>query len=232
MTTEAPSTGENNQPAGEGNTTIVDQTQSDAANNAPSPDKPQGNASTDKPSPAASTTLIDEADAPSENKPGDDKPKADGAPETYEFKAPEGKQYNGPIVDAFAGIAKELQLPQESAQKVLDAVAPAIESAIQTRVADQAKAWREQTVADPEIGGTALKENLAAASASLKAFGSPELKALLNQSGLGNHPAIVRFMMRAGKAIDTDKFVGGQGQTKPSSGEFDARDMYPNSNLN
>lgn len=68
--------------------------------------------------------------------------------------------------------------------------------------------WIEQSKVDKEFGGDKLKENLAVANKALKAFGSPELVALFEQSGLGDHPEIIRVFYRAGKTISEDHFVG------------------------
>jgi hypothetical protein len=62
---------------------------------------------------------------------------------------------------------------------------------------------------DKEFGGDKLSENLGVAKKALDAFGTAELRSLLNQSGLGDHPEVIRFMYRAGKAISEDRFVGG-----------------------
>jgi len=48
------------------------------------------------------------------------------------------------------------------------------------------------------------------AKKALDSFGTPELRTLLNESGIGNHPELIRFMVRAGKAISSDTFVAGE----------------------
>jgi hypothetical protein len=66
-----------------------------------------------------------------------------------------------------------------------------------------------------------LAENLSVAKKALDAFGSPELRVLLEQSGLGNNPEVIRFMFRAGKAISEDSFVGrSTGAGKPMPKDF------------
>jgi hypothetical protein len=53
------------------------------------------------------------------------------------------------------------------------------------------------------------------AKKALDAFGTAELRSLLNESGLGNHPEVIRFMFRAGKAISEDSMVTGtKGEAK------------------
>ena len=61
--------------------------------------------------------------------------------------------------------------------------------------------------------------NLEVAKSSLKAFGTDALKSLLQESGLGNHPEVIRFMYRAGKAISEDSYVGNsQGASAKGNG--------------
>lgn len=151
-----------------------------------------------------------------------------GAPEKYEFQAPEGQKFDDAVLGAYSEIAKELDLPQEAAQKVLDKVAPVIAARQAEQIAAAHKEWATSAQTDKEFGGDKLAENLGVAKKALDTFGTPELKTLLNQSGLGNHPEVIRAFYRAGKAISQDTFVGGKA-TQP--GADDARSLYPNSNL-
>lgn len=147
------------------------------------------------------------------------------APEKYEFKAPEGTEYDSEILDAFTGAAKEANLSQDAAQKLIEKMAPAIAA----RQADQVQAihkeWLDASTADTEFGGEKLAENLGVARKALDNFGTPDLRKLLDETGLGNHPEVIRFMYRAGKAISEEKFVGGAargtGATNPANVLYD-----------
>lgn len=146
----------------------------------------------------------------------------EGAPETYEFNtkvadAPE--ELDPEVITAFGEVAKELDLPQEAAQKVIDKVAPVMQ-AQQAKMVEQVKIdWANDAKADQEFGGENLNANLEVAKSSLKAFGTDALKSLLQESGLGNHPEVIRFMYRAGKAISEDAYVGNsQGADAKSNG--------------
>ena len=134
-----------------------------------------------------------------------------GAPETYEFNTKitdESAELDPEVVTAFGEVAKELDLPQDAAQKVLDKVAPVIQ-ARQAKVLEQVKLdWANDSQADKEFGGENLTENLNVAKQALNAFGSDSLKSLLHETGFGNHPEIIRFMYKAGKAISEDSYVG------------------------
>ena len=135
----------------------------------------------------------------------------EGAPEKYEFNAKVAdapEELDPEVLTAFGDVAKELNLPQEAAQKVLDKVAPVIQ-AKQAKALEVAKAdWVSNSQADEEFGGEKLNDNLEIAKTALDAFGNDALKSLLVETGFGNHPEIIRFMYRAGKAISEDSYVG------------------------
>ena len=131
------------------------------------------------------------------------------APEVYEFKAPEGKDFDPEVIKSFSEIAKELDLPQDAAQKMLDKVAPKIMERQMQALETARNEWAESARTDKEFGGDKLNDNLVVAKKALDSFGTPELRKLLNESGLGNHPEMIRLMYRAGKAISEDRFVGG-----------------------
>lgn len=160
---------------------------------------------------------------------GEQEKKPEGAPESYEFKAPEGVQFDDTVIGAFSEVAKDLNLPQDQAQKVLDKMAPVI-AARQLEQFQAARVdWAEAAKADKEFGGENLAENLGMAKKALDTFATPELRALLDDSGLGNHPEVIRMFYRTGKAISEDRFVSGQAG---KSDQGDARRLYAASNMN
>lgn len=183
--------------------------------------KPEG----DKPQPGA------DGDKPQEDKPADgDKPaekaeknqKQEGAPEKYEFQAGEGVELDTEALKDFEPVARDLNLTNEQAQKLVDAY-PKILAGVQQR---QAEAWQAQTEqwaadvkADKEIGGDKLITNLSAAQRALDQFGTPELKEYLEGTGLGNHPELVKAFIKIGKAMSEDGMVDGSNQGQRSAAE-------------
>lgn len=152
-----------------------------------------------------------------------------GAPEKYEFVPPEGGKFDTQVIEQFSSVAKELNLPQEAAQKMLDKVGPVLAARQAEQIEAARNEWAESAKSDKEFGGEHLQENLSVAKKALDTFGSPALRALLNDSGLGNHPEVIRMMVKAGKSISEDKVItGGTGTAAPAR---DARSLYPNSNL-
>jgi hypothetical protein len=147
-------------------------------------------------------------------------------PESYDLKMPEGVQLDSAAAEEFTTIAKELKLDQAAAQKLAD-----IGAKMATRQAEAhaqlVETWTEQVKTDKEIGGDKLDENLGVARKAIDTFGSPELKELLNSTGLGNHPEFVKLAFKVGKAISEDRFVTGS----PKGPETDmAKKMFPSMN--
>lgn len=144
------------------------------------------------------------------------------APEKYEFQSPEGQEFDTDVLGAYEDVARELDLSQEAAQKILDKVAPALAEQQTKHVEAVTKQWRESSMSDSEFGGDKMNENLAVAKKALDSFGTPELRDLLEKSGLGNHPEVIRMLYRTGKAISEDAFVaGGNSESaKPAPTDF------------
>ncbi|MGS6298186.1 peptidase [Enterobacter hormaechei] len=185
------------------------------------PAKPEG----DKPQPGT------EGDKPQEEKPADgdkpaDKPeeeqKQEGAPEKYEFTAGEGVELDSDALKDFEPVARDLNLTNEQAQKLVDAY-PKILAGVQQRQAEawqkQTEGWAETVKADKEIGGDKLTANLSAAQRALDQFGTPELKEYLNATGLGNHPDLVKTFVKIGKAMSEDGMVTGKESGQRSAAE-------------
>lgn len=161
-----------------------------------------------------------------ENADGEQQAEKPGAPEKYEFQAPEGQAFDDAILEAYSDVAKELNLSQDDAQKLLDKVAPVMHARQQEQIAQVQEGWAEASRADKEFGGDKLDANLGVAKKALDAFASPELKTLLKGTGLGNNPEVIRFMYRAGKAISEDRIV--TGQQAPGSDKSLADKLYSN----
>lgn len=138
---------------------------------------------------------------------------------TYEFKAPEGMELDKARLDEFTAIAKELKLPADAAQKVVDLAIKAETARAEAHVAQVAE-WAAAVKADKDLGGDKLQESVAIAMKAID-LGPPELKELLNTSGLGNHPAVFKWAHAVGKALSEDTFKAGQ--SVPANGDMASR---------
>ncbi len=155
----------------------------------------------------------------------------EGAPEKYEFKLPEGAQVDEALLGKFTPLAKELNLSQEGAQRLVDLYTEAQGQAMKTVTdhwANLNQEWVGKVNSDAEYGGANLDKNVAIAKKAIDAFGTPELKDALNLTGVGNHPEIVRFFYRVGKAISDDKFDTGNAKTNAPRDA--AKLLFPNQN--
>jgi hypothetical protein len=178
-----------------------------------------------EPAPAAAPETKPEGAAPAAAAAGDKPPEGElkaegeakegdkpaGAPEEYaDFTLPEGFTADGPVLTDFKATAKEMGLTQDAAQKVVDLGAKLVEQTQQQMRdawAQTTAKWVDTIKTDPEIGGAQMNERVAVAVKALDKFGTPELRAALNETGMGNHPEVVRFFHRVGLAISEDTLV-------------------------
>ncbi|TAI99813.1 peptidase [Pectobacterium versatile] len=139
--------------------------------------------------------------------------KEQGAPEKYEFTAAEGQTLDAEALAVFEPLARELGLTNEQGQKFVDAYASKILPQIQQQqLANWQKTvedWAETVKADKEIGGDKLTANLGKAQQAVMQFGGEDLKQALQETGLGNHPALVKAFVKIGHAMSEDKMLGG-----------------------
>lgn len=215
---------------GDAGTTNPSDAQSPATGGAPAqPAATQGNAASGTEQAAGGNTEGQQGGSEQGSNNEGEKGDEPVVPEKYEFKMPAGVELDKAAADEFSTIAKELKLPQEAAQKVAD-IAVKMQQRQAERHIETVKGWVEQCKTDKEFGGDNLERNLSVARKAIDTFGSPELKALLNQYGLGSHPELVRFAFKAGKAIDSDKFVpSGTRSATPESTSLEKR-LYPDMN--
>lgn len=154
-----------------------------------------------------------------------------GAPENYEFELPEGYELNQEVSEEFTAYARELNLPQDKAQAAVSMGVKLLENAQAKQAeayAQQISAWRNEVTNDKEIGGPALAENLSYAAKVLDTY-APDLRAVLDETGLGNHPAFVKAFVKIGKAISEDRLVGGA-QQAPGAALDPAAKLFPTMN--
>lgn len=130
------------------------------------------------------------------------------SPESYaDFAMPEGVELDSELLAEATPIFKEIGLSQEQAQKLVDLEAKRVQAAQQRQVDsfNQLKQdWLDQSKTDNEIGGEMFEESVADARLFLEKFGTPELKTLLNDYGVGNNPEFIRAFARAGKLLKED----------------------------
>lgn len=141
-----------------------------------------------------------------------DAPAKTGAPEAYEFKAPEGVTFDTAAIEAFTPIAKELNLTNEQAQKLVDLHATQVAAAGKAQAdlwAQQQQDWAAEFKADKEFGGLKAEGNIRAANVALGKFATPAERQEIARFGLSNFPAFVKILARAGASMQEDKRAAG-----------------------
>lgn len=149
------------------------------------------------------------------------------AVEYADFTAPDGLTFNPETLGEFKELAKAKGLSQEDAQKFADlgVKVAKMQQENYVRQIEQAQTqWAEEARTDKEIGGDKFDENAALAKRALDTFGSEALTKMLAESGLGNHPEVLRAFVRVGRAISEDRLVAGT--TRPGEGDL-LKKMYP-----
>jgi|TARA_R110001583_G_scaffold175476_3_gene330044 hypothetical protein len=141
------------------------------------------------------------------------------APESYEvFDLPDDFDMNEDTLGEYHTFAKENNLTQEQAQRGVDMVAQ-MKQAEMNQWVEQQKSWVDTAKQDAEYGGEKFEENIAVAVKARDSFGTSEFNEMLDSSGLGNHPEMIRFLNRVGKAISEDSVVVGGNSTSALSRE-------------
>lgn len=140
-----------------------------------------------------------------------------GAPEAYDvaaFQLPEGIEFDTAAFEPFEPVLRELNLSQEQAGKLVGVYAEKLVPLIQQRTAEQfdnqAAELRANLArdlqADPEVGGKKLDESRSYAAKAIahfipKAEERSEFSTFLNESGLGNHPLLMRLVAGSGRVL-------------------------------
>ena len=151
--------------------------------------------------------------------------KPEGAPEKYDaFTVPEGYKLDETAVTEFGALAKELNLTQENAQKLVDyqvKFQQAQNARLDAVVKKQSDDWAAETLKSYN------KEDLADARRGFKSA-PKEVQTMLAACGFDNHKSFVEFFMKVGKSLKEDKFETGKG--KGGSGKSTANVIYPELN--
>ena len=173
------------------------------------------------------TTTEETADTILGTKPSE----VEGIPETYDLASviPEGFELDQTRMDSFTELAKESGLSQEKASKLAAYGIQLMQEsagAVQQQFVERVNAWGEQ--AKTELGAEFNNTvRLAASGIEVMEKQIPELRTMLNETGAGNHPVMIKAMAMIGKLVAEEngsKLLGGQPQAGNTS-------IYSNTNF-
>jgi hypothetical protein len=163
-------------------------------------------------------------DSPGETEGEETEETPEGAPEEYEdFEVPEGIMgLDSETIDGFKGVAKELNLTQEQAQKLVD-------FGVKREQAqhEMAEKWAEDFKQRPNY-----QEELrnAAKGRDFLAQDIPELKQILADPRIGNNHVFIRALEKVGRTISEDDMLEGSSRAKNPQSVEDVMfgDMFNN----
>jgi len=138
-----------------------------------------------------------------------DKPAEPVVPEKYDLKIPEKSVLSAEHVQKVEAFAKEAKLTNEQAQVLLqresDAAQVGIDS-LHNEAKTKAAQWLKDAQADKEIGGERFAETVDSANHALEAlFPGIEIRKIMDTSGLGNHPTVLKGFAKIGAMLKNDK---------------------------
>lgn len=169
-----------------------------------------------------------------------DAPKKDDAakPADYTLNLPENSALTKEDLDATLKEAKAAGLSEEKAKEMLQERDSRAKT-VQTRFAQKQEqdlktmvtTWRDTVKKDPELGGEHLAETAVKSSRAAKAIFDKETLQFLNDTGYGDHPGLVRAMVKVHDLIGEDKFIKGSTGIRvstPTTTEEKAKKLFGN----
>ena len=163
-------------------------------------------------------------------------PSLHGAPETYtDFTMEEGIAADPELMQQFGKLAKDLNLSQAGAQKLINmqngitkkmaaGYGAAFEAHQKAQTDARLAAEYQELQTDSEIGGAKLNETLGLAGYAFDALGCGDARDVILSSNLGNNRAIINMLAKVGRVLKEDGFAAGESGNVTRS---DAELLYP-----
>jgi phage shock protein A len=153
-------------------------------------------------------------------------------PEVYEaFQLPDGVEIDAKAIELASPVFKELGLTQENAQKVVGLyteLTKQLDERIATQRAETIADWLKQAKADKEIGGAKWSKSLEQAQSIVNKYADAETRQFLEETGLGNHPGLIKMLAKAGANFSEGSFVA-QGANDSRAARTLEQVFYPES---
>lgn len=135
-----------------------------------------------------------------------------GEPQHYAF--PEDVDLDMEAVEKFKPLMAEMGVSAENAQRLVDLAVEMhrrAKTGSQGKEADTLAAWSKASHEDGEFGGAVFERSVVEAQKAMRHFASPAFIEMLDATGLGNHPEMIRLFCKIAKGISEDRFIGHQG---------------------
>lgn len=142
---------------------------------------------------------------------------------------PEGASLNPAHLEQVKVLAKDLGLSPEAAQKLIERdnmVQKDWMKGHQDTWSAEVSGWKKQIETDKDFGGEKLPATIANARQALGKFGSPEFTSMLEKTGYGNHPELIKMLSKIGASMKEDQMAG-RSAGSPSATTDKALQLYP-----
>lgn len=173
----------------------------------------------DKPEDKADEKPVDKKDT--EEKPADDKQSEEAPLPTYEaFAVPDGVSLDTERLGKFAALLGEFEGSkpdheafQKFGQSLVDQHVAEVQHTVKRLQESYSQAWEKQKndwkdafEKDPELGGNRRDTTLSSALQFIRTHGGTEaqqgeFRKLMDETGIGNHPAMIRLLSAAGSVM-------------------------------
>lgn len=134
-------------------------------------------------------------------------------PDNYDFGLGEGVQLTPEDQAAYNELFKSWGLTQEQVTQ-LSQLEQNLGSRLQQEAADvlstTMQSWEDAAKADPQIGGDKWDETLHYAGIVMDKYADEDIAELLDTTGMGSHPALLRVFSDLGRLMAPDTFKSGQ----------------------
>lgn len=176
---------------------------------------------------AADQKAADEK-AAADKKAADEKAAAEAKPLTSsDLKLEKDSPLSAEEVEGLISFANEKKLSKELTQALVER--ETAQKKAQADAVEKAKdKWLNDVKSDKEIGGDNLKETSVIVKKVFDRFGDEEFASYLENTGLGNHPAVVRFIRKIGKSMTPEQLVMPAAQGGSSEPVSAASKLYDN----
>jgi len=125
----------------------------------------------------------------------------------YKLTMPDGVPLDQELMGKAAPVLKEIGLNNDQASRLVPLVTE-VQQRVVMALDDDFTAlktdWAREAKSDPKLGGARWNETMRLADSAMTAGGAPkgsEFRALLDESGLGNHPAFIRVFRALGEQL-------------------------------
>jgi hypothetical protein len=142
-----------------------------------------------------------------------DEAQDDSKAEAFSLELEENSNLDSTRLDAIEAFAKENNLSQEKAQELVKQEETALHSWIakQEESLEEVKnGWRNSVIEDKVMGGENLEDTIEYSRKAVRHFGTEEFAKILNESGYGDHPEVVRLFRKLGKSMESDNLLSGK----------------------